>query len=102
MLDSSNSDSDTKFESEYPRNPGPFKDNYGDDPRNFFGPLRIRKNGEDSKAREEWFFESLKLFCCPKLNWLTFISIISIIEIIVFIVSLCIFGLSNDSFLAPD
>ena len=69
---------------------------------------RIRKtykfenNGEDSEARDENFCSSLFIFCCPKLSISQFIAIISILEIIVFIISLCLFGLSNDSFLAPD
>lgn len=53
-------------------------------------------------AREENIFTSLKLFCCPKVTWLSFIVIISIIEIIIFIVSLAVFGISDEGFLAPD
>lgn len=53
-------------------------------------------------ARDENIFGSLRLFCCPKLELFSFISIISILEVIVFIISLFIFGVSNDDFLAPD
>jgi membrane associated rhomboid family serine protease len=79
-----------------------FKDDFGTDPRKFYYPLRIRSNGEPSMARDENIFESLKLFCCPKLGIFQFISIISILEIIAFIISLCIYGVSNEEFLAPD
>lgn len=44
----------------------------------------------------------MRLFCCPKLDWLQFISIISFLEILVFIISLSVYGISNDSFLAPN
>ena len=54
MLDQSDTDSDTYYETMYPRN-GPFKDEYGDDPRGFYKPLRIRSNGEESEARDENF-----------------------------------------------
>ena len=45
-----------------------FKDDYGEDPRKFYYPLRIRSNGEESRARDENFCSSLTLFCCPKLG----------------------------------
>jgi len=63
----------------------------------------FKTNGEESEARDENFFTSLRLVCCPRLGWLQFISIISIIEALIFIVSLCIYGLDNESgFLAPN
>ena len=58
-------------------------------------------NSEKAEGANENCFESLRLFCCPRLGILQFISIISILEFIVFIVSLCLNGLSNESFLAP-
>lgn len=42
------------------------------------------------------------MFCCPKLNISQFIAIISILEVVVYIISLCLYGISNDAFLAPD
>lgn len=39
---------------------------------------------------------------CPKLTWFSFIVIISILEVIMFIVSICIYGLSDLDFLAPN
>lgn len=42
------------------------------------------------------------MFCCPKLTWLSFIVIISIIEFIAYFISISIYGLSNEKFLAPD
>lgn len=64
--------------------------------------MRIRSNGEESEARDEGFCFSLQLFCCPKLTWLSFIAIISIIEFIAFFISIGLYGLSNEKFLAPD
>jgi membrane associated rhomboid family serine protease len=67
------------------------------------GPYPFKRDDiEESKARDENFFTSLSLFCCPKLTWLQFISIISILEVIVYIISLSVYGVSNESFLAPD
>ena len=62
----------------------------------------IKDLEEDSGAREEWFCSSIALFCCPRLTFCSFIVIISIIEIVVYIASLCIYGLSNEAFLAPN
>ena len=45
---------------------------------------------------------SIALFCCPRLTFCSFIVIISIIEAIVYISSLCIYGLSDEAFLAPN
>ena len=62
----------------------------------------FESNGEESGARDENFCLSLKLFCCPKLTIFQFIVIISIIEIVIYIISLCIWGLSNEDILAPN
>jgi membrane associated rhomboid family serine protease len=63
---------------------------------------KFETNGEEAEGRDENFCQSLCVFCCPKLSITQFIAIISILEFIVFIISLCLFGLSNDAFLAPD
>ena len=62
----------------------------------------FKTNGEKSEAREENFFNSLRIFCCPKLGITQFIAIVSIVEFLVFIISICVYGLNNEAFLAPD
>jgi membrane associated rhomboid family serine protease len=62
----------------------------------------FESDGDEKVARDENFFVSLKVFCCPKLSFFQFISIISILEIIVFIISLSVYGVSNEAFLSPN
>jgi len=55
-----------------------------------------------SNARNENFFVSILEFCCPQLEIFSFIAMISFLELLIFIIALCVFGISNDSFLAPN
>ena len=52
-------------------------------------------------ARKENCCQSIILFSCPKLTIWSFIAIVSILEVIVYIISLCLYGLDNQKFLAP-
>jgi membrane associated rhomboid family serine protease len=64
----------------------------------YFKPDRI----DESEAREEGYWGSLCLCLCPTISWRQFIVWISIVEIIFFIISCCIYGVRNETFLAPD
>jgi len=57
---------------------------------------------DDSSARDENFFESICLLCCPAISWGQFVVIISLVEFGIFIISCCIYGVSNEEFLSPD
>lgn len=67
-----------------------------------FKSFGFESNGEPSKARDENLFQSLRHFCCPYLSILQFIVLISFVEIFIFIISLVVYGVSNEDFLAPD
>ena len=62
----------------------------------------FKTNGEKSYAREENFFDSLRILCCTKLRITQFIAIVSIVEFLVFFISIAVYGLNNEAFLAPD
>ncbi len=66
---------------------------------NFYGH---KTDGEEPGARDENFFESVGLCCCPKLSIKQFIVIITLVELVTFIVTCSIYGLSSQEFLAPD
>lgn len=54
------------------------------------------------EGREENYFESIALFCCPKIRLVSFIVIVTLVELVLFVVSCSINGgISNWAFLAP-
>jgi hypothetical protein len=67
------------------------------------GAYYYEADGEEKGARDEAFFQSLGLCCCPSISWCSFIVIITLVEFAVFILSLCLYGGPTQSaFLAPN
>jgi rhomboid protease GluP len=57
---------------------------------------------QDKSARKESFSQAMSTALCPALTLRSFTAAIVIIDIIIFVISLCLKGVSNSDFLAPQ
>ena len=72
--------------------------------RNLFGvnDEEERPANREKRARDEGFFEAIKINMCPTLRFCTFTTMIAIVDVIMFLISLWLYKMVNTEFLAPN